>query len=56
VPPVATDTLAALIPHATVWKFPDAGHFFVFEVWDQILSWLVSDTGLPGDARGSDVI
>jgi pimeloyl-ACP methyl ester carboxylesterase len=41
VPPSATQALVALVPHATVKMFPDAGHFFVFEVWRDILDWLL---------------
>jgi pimeloyl-ACP methyl ester carboxylesterase len=42
VPPSAVDALAALLPHALVRKLPDAGHFFVFEAWDEILAWLLA--------------
>jgi pimeloyl-ACP methyl ester carboxylesterase len=41
VPPSATQSLAALLPHATVKIFPDAGHFFVFDVWPEVLRWLL---------------
>jgi pimeloyl-ACP methyl ester carboxylesterase len=40
VPPSATHAMAALLPHATVRMFPSAGHFFVFEVWHEVLDWL----------------
>lgn len=43
VPPSATAALAALLPKATVRIFPGAGHFFVFEVWREILDWLLAD-------------
>jgi pimeloyl-ACP methyl ester carboxylesterase len=43
VPPGATTAMAALLPHATVRIFPDAGHFLVFEVWHEILAWLLAD-------------
>ena len=43
VPPSATAALAALLPAATVRIFPGAGHFFVFEVWREILDWLLAD-------------
>jgi len=41
VPPAALDALAALLPHAVVHKLPEAGHFFVFDAWADILAWLV---------------
>jgi pimeloyl-ACP methyl ester carboxylesterase len=42
VPPAATEALAALLPHATVSLLPEAGHFFVFDVWGELLRWLVA--------------
>ena len=44
VPPQATEAMAALLPNATVRIFPDAGHFFVFDVWSDILGWLLPET------------
>jgi pimeloyl-ACP methyl ester carboxylesterase len=41
VPVAATERLAALLPNATVSITPDAGHFFVFDIWGEILAWLV---------------
>ena len=41
VPPHATEVMASLLPHASVRIFPDAGHFFVFDVWHEVLDWLV---------------
>jgi pimeloyl-ACP methyl ester carboxylesterase len=41
VPPQATEAMAALLPHATVKMFPEAGHFFVFDVWREVLDWLL---------------
>lgn len=40
VPPIAMEALAAVLPHATVKLFPQTGHFFVFDIWGEILSWL----------------
>ncbi len=45
VPPSASQALAALLPHASVRIFPDAGHFFIFEVWRDLLSWLLPTSG-----------
>jgi pimeloyl-ACP methyl ester carboxylesterase len=42
VPPSAVDALAALLPHALVRRLPEAGHFFVFEAWEEILSWVLA--------------
>jgi pimeloyl-ACP methyl ester carboxylesterase len=42
VPVQATRTMAALLPNAAVRIFPGAGHFFVFDVWGDILEWLLS--------------
>jgi pimeloyl-ACP methyl ester carboxylesterase len=42
VPPIATEALAAVLPQARVRIFPEAGHFFVFDVWGEILRWLLS--------------
>lgn len=42
VPPESLDALAALIPHAVLRKLPEAGHFFVFDIWEQILAWLLA--------------
>jgi pimeloyl-ACP methyl ester carboxylesterase len=41
VPPRATEAMAALLPNATVRIFPEAGHFFVFDVWHDVLAWLL---------------
>lgn len=41
VPPTATEALAALIPHASVRIFPQAGHFLVYEIWRDLLRWLL---------------
>lgn len=52
VPPPASEAVAALLPRAMVKIFPDAGHFFVFDVWGEILEWLL---GAPWDSEsGSD--
>jgi len=47
VPPVASETLAALLPRATVRLIPGAGHFFVFSRWREILDWVVSQGHPP---------
>ncbi len=47
VPPSATEAVAALIPHATVRMFPGAGHFFLFDVWREILDWLLAAPAPP---------
>jgi pimeloyl-ACP methyl ester carboxylesterase len=44
VPPAATEALAALLRHASVRIFPEKGHFFVFEVWRDLLTWLLNNT------------
>jgi pimeloyl-ACP methyl ester carboxylesterase len=44
VPPAAADVLASLLPHALVRRLPEAGHFFVFEAWEEILGWLMART------------
>jgi pimeloyl-ACP methyl ester carboxylesterase len=49
VPPAALEALAALLPHPVVRKLPDAGHFFVFDVWEAILVWLL---GLEPSSEG----
>jgi pimeloyl-ACP methyl ester carboxylesterase len=41
VPPSATAAMAALLPHASVSIVPGAGHFFVFDIWREVLDWLV---------------
>jgi pimeloyl-ACP methyl ester carboxylesterase len=41
VPVQATRAMAGLLPNAVVRIFPDAGHFFVFNVWHEILEWLL---------------
>jgi pimeloyl-ACP methyl ester carboxylesterase len=40
VPPRATQEMASLLPHASVRIYPEAGHFFVFEVWHEVLGWI----------------
>jgi pimeloyl-ACP methyl ester carboxylesterase len=47
VPSLATEAIAALLPHAEVKLFPGAGHFFVFEVWREILEWLLAPASSP---------
>lgn len=41
VPPAAAEALAVLLPHASVRIFPEGGHFFVFEVWSDLVTWLL---------------
>jgi pimeloyl-ACP methyl ester carboxylesterase len=48
VPPEALDALAALLPRALVRRLPEAGHFFVFDVWEEILGWLLGPTASEG--------
>ncbi len=42
VPPQASEAVAALLPVATVKMFPQAGHFLVFDIWGEILAWLLA--------------
>ncbi len=42
VPVTATERLAAQIPNATVSIRAHAGHFFVFDIWSEVLDWLVA--------------
>jgi pimeloyl-ACP methyl ester carboxylesterase len=51
VPPSAAAALAASIPHATLKMFPDAGHFFVFDVWGEVLAWLLATRASTTSAR-----
>ena len=44
VPPGATQALAALLPNAVVKMYPHAGHFFVFDIWPDVLEWLLAAT------------
>jgi pimeloyl-ACP methyl ester carboxylesterase len=44
VPVQATHAMAALLPGSTVRIFPDAGHFFVFDIWRDLLEWLLQGT------------
>ena len=46
VPASATEELADLLPHASVRMFPAAAHFFVFEVWEDLLRWLLPAAGV----------
>jgi pimeloyl-ACP methyl ester carboxylesterase len=51
VPLRATQAMAALVPNATVRIFPEAGHFFIFDVWPDVLQWLLTGTSqLSSDA------
>jgi pimeloyl-ACP methyl ester carboxylesterase len=52
VPVAATEALAALLPNASVCITPRAGHFLVFDIWGDILRWLVAGPH-NGSAVGS---
>jgi len=56
VPPRASEAVAALLPHATVKMFPGAGHFFVFDVWGEILDWLLAAQAPVASVSGSHII
>jgi pimeloyl-ACP methyl ester carboxylesterase len=49
VPPAAAEALAALLPGAVVHRLPEAGHFFVFDVWGEILGWLLGNDAAAAD-------
>lgn len=42
VPQRASEALATMLPGASLKIFPEAGHFFFFDIWGEILGWLVS--------------
>jgi pimeloyl-ACP methyl ester carboxylesterase len=44
VPVEATQALAAVLPDVSVQITPGAGHFFIFDIWGEVLKWL---TGGP---------
>jgi pimeloyl-ACP methyl ester carboxylesterase len=41
VPATAAQAIAARVPHAELHLLAGEGHFFIFERWREILSWLV---------------
>lgn len=55
VPPAALDALEALLPRAEVHELPEAGHFYVFDIWEQILAWLLGQEAASEGAAGHPI-